>query len=81
MYLGYFAGKKSFFTLELQKTKIWVYLSLSPDEAVPWDEDVMRDVRNIGHFGMGDTEFRLTSGDQLPQLETLIAASYKRNRK
>jgi len=80
MYIGYFAGKKSFFTAELQKTRIWIYLSLPPSEAQPWTDSEMRDVAGIGHFGMGDTEFGLKSVDQLARLETLIRQAYARNR-
>jgi len=80
-YIGYYAGKKSFFTAELQKAKIWVYLSIPPSEATPWDDSEMRDVTTVGHFGMGDTEFRFDAPDQLPRLEALISAAYLRNRK
>jgi predicted transport protein len=41
----------------------------------------MRDATNIGHFGQGDTEFNLTSADQLEQLEPLLRPSYLRNRR
>jgi predicted transport protein len=74
-YVGYFAGKKSFFTMEVQKAKIWVYLSLPPVA------DRMRDASNIGHFGMGDTEFRLASLTDIPSLHELIRMSYLRNRR
>jgi predicted transport protein len=80
MYVGYRAGKRSFFTMELQKTRIWVYLSIPPSEAQPWSDSEMRDVSNIGHFGMGDTEFDLKSAEQLPRLEALIRQAYSRNR-
>ena len=40
----------------------------------------MRDASNIGHFGMGDTEFNLRTADQIGRLQTLIAQAYKRNR-
>jgi predicted transport protein len=80
MYIGYFAGKKSFFTMELQKTRIWVYLSIPPADATPWTETEMRDASNIGHFGMGDTEFDLKSAEQLGRLELLVKQAYARNR-
>jgi len=80
-YIGYFAGKKSFFTLELQKTKIYAYVSLDAADVKPWGEDELRDVRNIGHFGMGDTEFTVRAPDQLPRLEALLRQAYLRTRK
>ncbi len=80
-YIGYFAGRRSFFTLEVKQTKIYAYISIPPNEAKPWNADDMRDVTNIGHYGMGDTEFVLRTADQLPRLKTLIEQSYFRNRK
>jgi predicted transport protein len=81
MYIGCFAGKKSFCTFETQKAKVVVYLSIPPGQAQPWRDDVMRDVSDIGHYGMGDTEFFLTAADQFGDLETLIRQSYLLNRK
>jgi len=81
LYVGYFAGKRSFFTLELKQTKIWAYLSIPPTDAKPWNDDDMRDVTKIGHFGMGGTEFALRTSEQLPRLKALIKQSYLLNRK
>ena len=81
LYIGYFASKRSFFTLELQKTKLYAYISLGVAEALPWNPDDMRDVSSIGHYGMGDTEFVLRTSDQLPRLKDLIQQSYLANRK
>ncbi len=81
LYIGYFAGKHSFFTLELKQTKIYSYISLPPTDAKPWTDGDMRDVTNIGHYGMGDTEFVLRSTDQLPHLKVLLQQAYLRNRK
>jgi predicted transport protein len=81
LYIGYWAGKRSFFTAEIQKARIWIYISLPPSEAQPWVETVMRDATNIGHFGIGATEFNLTLTDQLEQLEPLLRQAYLRNRR
>jgi len=80
-YIGYFVGKRSFFTLELQKTKIYAYISLLPDEAKPWEPSEMRDVRKIGHYGMGETEFVLHTSEQMARLRRFLEMSYLRNRK
>ncbi len=77
----YYAGKGSFFTLELQKSKVYAYISLPPGEAQPWNDEEMRDVTHIGHFGMGDTDFVLRSPEQLLRLKALLQQSYLRNRK
>ena len=81
LYIGYMVGKRSFFTLELQQSKILVYLSIPPADAHPWHDSEMRDVAGIGHFGMGDTEFVLRSPDQIDRLEALLKQSYLRNRR
>lgn len=76
-YVGYFRGKRSFFTVELQKQRVVVYLSLDADTAKPWNRDAMRDVTSIGHFGMGDIEYSLTGTDQLDEVAALIEAAYR----
>jgi predicted transport protein len=56
--LGYFRGKRSFFTIEVQR--LLLYLSLDPATAEPWNDEAMRDVREIGHCGIGDVEYSTT---------------------
>lgn len=75
-YIGYFRGKKSFVTVEPQLQRAIVYLSLDPTQVQPWDEAAMRDVRDIGHFGMGDLEYSLRTVDQLEGAKGLIRRSY-----
>jgi predicted transport protein len=78
-YIGYFRGKKSFFTVELQKQRVWIYLSLTINTAQPWHPEVMRDTKNIGHFGMGDIEYSLTGPDQLDEVTALIKVAYEKS--
>lgn len=75
-YIGYFRGKRSFFTVELQHQRALVYLSLDPASTKPWNEAVMRDASDIGHFGMGDTEYSLRNVDHLDHIKQLIQTSY-----
>jgi predicted transport protein/predicted type IV restriction endonuclease len=75
-YIGYFRGKRSFVTLELQHQRALVYLALDPAKVQPWNDEVMRNVRSIGHFGMGDTEYSLRNVDQFDELKALIQAAY-----
>lgn len=75
-YIGYFRGKRSFFTVELQHQRVIIYLSLDPGKVQPWNEDAMRDSTNIGHFGMGETEYSLRSVDQFDEIKSLIRRSY-----
>ncbi len=75
-YVGYFRGKRSFFTAEMQKQRIIVYLSLEPKLWQAWNADSMRDTTDIGHFGMGDLEYSLRATDQLDEWRTLARAAY-----
>ena len=76
-YIGYFRGKRSFFTVELQKQRVLIYLNLSVDTAQPWNPETMRDATAIGHFGMGDVEYSLTSTDQLAEIAAFIKVAYQ----
>jgi predicted transport protein len=75
-YVGYFRGKRSFCTIEIQKGRLLVYLSLSTESAQPWNHQVMRDVSKIGHFGMGGVEYSLVTVDQLDEVRKLIVLAY-----
>ena len=75
-YIAYFRGKRSFFTVELQHQRALVYLALDPPTVKPWNDEMMRDATNIGHFGMGDTEYSLRNVDQLDELKELIQSAY-----
>jgi predicted transport protein len=79
-YVGYFGGEKgkSFCTMETQRRRIIVYLSLDPTEAKPWNDSLMRDVREIGHFGMGDTEYSVRQATHLDDAKALIRNAYER---
>jgi predicted transport protein len=77
-YVGYFGGKRSFVTVEIQRQRLILYLSLDPTTASPWNDTVMRDVRKIGHYGMGDTEYSLRGPAQLEAAKALIKAAYDR---
>lgn len=75
-YIGYYRGKKSFFTAEIQKGRVLIYLSLTRETALPWNDSVMRDVTKIGHFGMGDVEYSLVTVEQLAEVQGLIKRAY-----
>jgi predicted transport protein len=79
-YVGYFAAKRTFFSIKLQRARTVVYLGLDPTETQPWNEHVMRDVREIGHWGRGDTEYSLSSTEQLPEVQGLIRRAYEQRR-
>ena len=76
-YIGYFAGKKSFFTIEVQRQRLLLYLNVVPSTVQPWDENAMRDVTNIGHFGMGNTEYSVRQAAELDGARALIKTAYE----
>jgi predicted transport protein len=75
-YIGYFRGKRSFFTVEIQQRRLIVYMSLDPAAVSPWNENAMRDTTEIGHFGMGDLEYSLRAVQQLDELRALAKTAY-----
>ncbi|MEJ7787292.1 MAG: DUF5655 domain-containing protein [Solirubrobacteraceae bacterium] len=76
-YVGYYAGKRSFVTVEVQRQRLILYLNLDPTTAKPWDDELMRDVREIGHYGMGHTEYSLRTPARLDNARTLIKRAYE----
>jgi predicted transport protein len=79
LYIGYYVGK-AFFTVELRRQRLFVYLNLDPSKA-PWNDHAMRDVTNVGHFGMGNTEYSLRDTEQLSEVKALIKQAYDETRK
>lgn len=76
----YFAYKriKNFACIEVhpQVHQLLVFVKVNPDE-VKLQEGFTRDVRNIGHFGTGDLEIRISTREQLESAKPLIVASYE----
>jgi len=79
MYVKYGTGR-SFVTVEIRKRKLFCYVALGWDELPERDESLTRDVRNIGHYGMGDTEIALSEVPELDYALRLIEASYRKSR-
>jgi len=75
-YVGYFAGRKSFFTIEVQRQRVLLYLNLDPASVQPWDESTMRDASKLGHFGMGDMEFSVRQAADIDAARTLMKTAY-----
>ena len=71
LYIAYKAGR-SFAEVKLQKSdiKIWV------GEGVNDPKGMIRDVSNIGHHGIGNSEITLKSFDELDYVVGLIEQSY-----
>jgi predicted transport protein len=79
-YIGYFGGKgkpRSFCTVETQRRRVLIYLGLDPVATKPWNESAMRDVRDIGHFGMGHVEYSIRPDADLSEVKDLIRQAYR----
>jgi predicted transport protein len=62
-----------------QNKAILVYVKVPPDsiELSRWPNDQLRDVRGIGHHGVGDLEIKIRDDDELEHAKELILQSYE----
>lgn len=75
-YLGYRRIKNfACVLLHPQAGELVVILKVNPDD-VELEEGFTRDVREIGHFGTGDLEVRISSPADLERAKPLIERSY-----
>lgn len=70
-YMNFKVGKQIIMSVEMQKKAIKLWLN------VPWGtlqdpKGIARDVRNIGHFGVGDYQFSLKDTSPLSYLMSLV---------
>jgi predicted transport protein len=75
-YIGYFVGKRSFFTVEVRRQRLILFRNLDPTTTSPWNDKAMRDVREIGHYGMGDTEFSLREPGQVEEAKAVVRQAH-----
>jgi predicted transport protein len=72
---------KNFACVEVhpQAGTLLVYLKVDPDDVVERiaQDEALRDVRTIGHYGTGDLELRLRSADDFERTKDLIVDSYE----
>ncbi|MEW2013878.1 MULTISPECIES: DUF5655 domain-containing protein [Microbacterium] len=75
----YFAYRrlKNFACVEVhpQSRNLLVYLKVNPDE-VELEDGYSRDVRQVGHFGTGDLELRISTQRELDRAQRLLQTSY-----
>ncbi len=79
MYVSYLHGKAIFCCVHLHKSclRIWLKLNYSRLESPP---DYVRDVSNIGHWGVGDVEIIINSLERLQISKSLIRQSFEENK-
>jgi predicted transport protein len=77
MYIGYKHGK-NFCEIRLQSRGLQVWLDIPFSELEdPFNK--ARDVSNIGHYGTGQVEIKLTTEDDIDKVLYLIEQSYKQS--
>ncbi len=78
-YISYMYDKAIFCCVHLQKSglRIWLKLNYSRLENPP---DYVRNVSNIGHWGVGDVEIGLDSLEKLQISKSLIRQSFEENK-
>jgi predicted transport protein len=76
---NYFAFRrfKNIACIEVHPTggHLLVYVRVDPDD-VDLGRDALRDVRDIGHFGTGDLEIRVTRDEHLDVAKETIERAY-----
>lgn len=79
-YYKAFKRIKNFVCIEVrpQTKNILIYLKLDPDK-IELQEGFIRDVRNIGHFGTGDVEVKISNIEEFEKIKYLILKSYEKN--
>lgn len=78
-YVKYTHGKNIFCCVHLQKSgiRVWLKLNYSDVESPP---EYVRDVSNIGHWGVGDVELAIDSVQRFQRAKGLIQKSFQENR-
>lgn len=76
-YVNY-STRRSFVTVQPRKRVLHCYVGLVWEELPEHDESITRDVRKIGHYGMGDTEITLSDISQLDYAVRMVEASYRK---
>lgn len=78
-YVRYTHGKNIFCCVHLQKSglRVWLKLNYSDLETPP---EYVRDVSNIGHWGVGDVELAIDNIQRFQSAKGLIQKSFEENR-
>jgi predicted transport protein len=78
-YVRYTHGKNIFCCVHLQKSglRVWLKLNYSDLESPP---EYVRDVSNIGSWGVGDVEIAIDSIQRFKSAKGLIQKSFEKNR-
>jgi predicted type IV restriction endonuclease len=77
-YIGYYSGRKLFCSIHIYNSVlcIWLKLKFSRLDNPP---SFARDVSNIGHWGGGEVELRISNFSELTEASSLIKQSFNSN--
>ena len=67
---------RNFVCLEIHKKHLLLYLRLDPNN-IDLENDILRDVSEIGHYGTGDLEVRVENKDDISLTKILIEKAYE----
>ncbi len=67
-------------TLQIQKTGLKMYINLKAGELQD-SKAIMRDVSQIGHYGAGDYELKISSDEDLEYIMSLVKQAVNKHRK
>jgi len=73
-----FISKTNFVDVEIHKKELKVFLNLKKGE-LDDSKGLARDVSQIGHWGNGDYQLRISNEDDLDYILSLVKQSYKKN--
>jgi predicted transport protein len=77
-YVGFKRNKSNFIDITVSKVFIKIWLNQKWN-SLDDSKDIFRDVSNIGHWGNGDYEIKVTTDKNLEYILSLIRQSYEMN--
>jgi len=75
-----FKRKTNFIDITINKRELWCWINVKKGE-LDDPKGLCRDVSNIGHYGNGDYDLKITEGSDLDYIMFLVNQSYKKQDK
>ncbi|MEF3244728.1 MAG: DUF5655 domain-containing protein [Caldisericaceae bacterium] len=73
-----FVSKSNFTDVEIHKKELKVYLNLKKGELYD-PKGLARDISEVGHWGNGDYQLKISSDEEMDYILSLVKQSYKKN--
>lgn len=71
LYIGFNRGRKSIFSIKLQKKSLVLWINTEPN-MLDDPKKIIKDVTNIGHHGNGNSQINISSSDDIGYIEDLL---------